>query len=663
MTTEQASAAKVKHRVLVLGDPMIDRTWVVTEPAQTSQVHAEIAPQAVVNPKARDTRPGGAGLTAAWLAKDPDVEVLLLAQVGSELRRLLEDAQVKLHDGLVVAANHRDTTKFRVYAYRGEDQMPLMKHRFDLDCQAGDWQLPGLESFRPELVVIADFMKGAVNADRWNALAGSASAVPWLVDSKNPLILEHRVDASGPRPTLFVNRAEFAALVARHLQPEGSGSSRPIRLDGPWHHIETQVLKAAGRFAGKFANWDLVVKLEADGAVAFWKPAGGAWQFAHRKAVERRGQVVGIGAGDAFLAGWAAATLDDLDHEHRLDRAIGHAVAWIASAEASPQLTWPSDVTPKTMAKFAPAASKPTPTAAAVNTSLKKLRGSQSLKGLIASGAIDLRRAGGHCGKFMTLNVGVGNNVRSFAAEVKAFFDSKGQRHPLNALVWARPGSGKSFLVEELAGHVGAKFVEINVAQMISFEALRQAIERARGQDEEAVLVMIDEFAALIAGQRVLSALLAPLWSKTKTKRMAFVLVDSYNGHGVKSAESFMQAMRERPNDFPKGADLVSRINGPVLSLESPDKVDRAVLVASLMRRLHAGTAFGITVAALDALVENQVAPHWSPRAVEYIVEAVVPVGGAVRLQDLRRLDDMSKRLGIQLPDVDDTRLVRIVGP
>ena len=340
--------------------------------------------------------------------------------MGSELAGLLRTSDVSLPNGLT-APDHRDTTKFRVYAYRGEGQMPLLKHRFDLDRQAGDWQMPSLDSlehgWRPDLVVVSDFMKGTINADRWTALAQSSGAVPWLVDSKNPLIVDYSVAPSGPRPTLFVNREEFERLIAQKLP--AAGSSRPTRLDGPWHHIETHVLEAALRFADKFGAWDLVVKLDSSGAVAFWKVAGGVLKFAHRKAVERDGQVVGIGAGDAFLAGWAAATLDKADHERRLDRAIGHAAAWIATAEASPRLTWPRDVKKQTIKKSEAAArALPRTQQIAVETRLKDLRKNKNLQTLITSKVIDLARAGGHCGKFMTMNVEVGNKVRSFATEI-----------------------------------------------------------------------------------------------------------------------------------------------------------------------------------------------------------------------------------------------------
>jgi hypothetical protein len=216
----------------------------------------------------------------------------------------------------------------------------------------------------------------------------------------------------------------------------------------------------------------------------------------------------------------------------------------------------------------------------------------------------------------------------------------------MNCLVWAAPGSGKSFLVEEVAREVGAKFHEINVATMTSFVELKQQLESLHSVDADKQLVMIDEFVAKIGNSHVFPALLVPLWTKIKTKKITFVLVDSYPQ--AKDIDDFRIFLSKQE----KGPDLVSRINGPQLSLAAPDMVDRAVLVASLVRRMHPKSAFAIERGALNALVGDGSA-QWSPRSIEYVVEALTPSGNVVRLKDLEKINELCTRMGLNLATVN----------
>ena len=52
-------------------------------------------------------------------------------------------------------------------------------------------------------------------------------------------------------------------------------------------------------------------------------------------------------------------------------------------------------------------------------------------------------------------------------------------------MVWAQPGSGKSFLVKQVARSIGANFTEINVAATTSFEDLKAQLEALHSDDED----------------------------------------------------------------------------------------------------------------------------------------------------------------------------------
>lgn len=630
--------------LLVIGDAMIDRAWVVAAGAETSQAHGDVAPQKVIDPSLAGVRPGGAALTAAFLATHTGSKVRLLAPYGKELERLLDTAKVELLPEFE-APDRQDTIKFRIYADRGNNARPMLTHRFDLDIGAGALTIPKNIS-AADFVVVADFQKGVVTEAHLKELVPQFKNAKWFVDSKNAKIVTYKLwDALDDGPTLFVNREEFAAMLSASV-PNPHGHIR--NFAGPWHHVESLILDAAEDFHQKFPEWDLVVKLDVDGAAAFWSDRK-AWKFslAQAPAVQT---AAGIGAGDAFIAGWTERATTDDSKESRLEHASRRAWAWVKASEFQPDpAPWPDAKWP------GPATLDLTP-AEGVDARKDKKDKAHSLKGLKERGVIALSEAGGHCGKFMTMNARTGALVRAFASEIRAYFRAPGGRHPLNCMVWAQPGSGKSFLVKQVAKSIGANFTEINVAATTSFEDLKTQLAALHSADEDLQLVMIDEFMAPVEKSEVFPALLVPLWHQTRTKKFAFVLVDSYPK--VNSVEELSKNLAGRDG---KGPDLVSRINGPQMSLPAPDEVDRAVLVASLLRRNHPQSAFSIDYGALDALAGEPLTGTWSPRAVEYVIEALTPTANVVRLKDLEKIGELCTRMRINLKQDGVDKSVKIV--
>ena len=88
----------------------------------------------------------------------------------------MKDAGVDLPKGLA-DAKRQDTTKFRIYADRGNKEAPALTHRFDLDVVAPAFAIPS-ELPQPDAVVIADFQKGIVTKALLAKLAGRFGKVP-----------------------------------------------------------------------------------------------------------------------------------------------------------------------------------------------------------------------------------------------------------------------------------------------------------------------------------------------------------------------------------------------------------------------------------------------------------------------------------------------------
>src|SRR6266542_6649014 len=169
--------------ILVYGDLMIDRTWIVTKPASTAQRHGDVIPKRREAPTRSDEFLGGAGTIATALAHfcSIDASVHLLCYSGPIENKTR--GNVTLHQ-LPTSSDPITTIKFRVYI-KAKNGKPKFKYRFDQDAPA-----PVLTGNLPDLpqldsIILSDFNKGAVQPQIINALLTKYPNTPWLVDSKN----------------------------------------------------------------------------------------------------------------------------------------------------------------------------------------------------------------------------------------------------------------------------------------------------------------------------------------------------------------------------------------------------------------------------------------------------------------------------------------------
>jgi hypothetical protein len=94
-------------------------------------------------------------------------------------------------------------------------------------------------------------------------------------------------------------------------------------------------------------------------------------------------------------------------------------------------------------------------------------------------------------------------------------FDAKGRRDHKSCMFIASPGSGKTYLVRQLAQSLGLRYLGFNVTQMLSktdlFDCFDTIVTSQAQNKEEPLLVFIDEINAKLDGQHVYDAFLAPL--------------------------------------------------------------------------------------------------------------------------------------------------------
>jgi len=169
----------------------------------------------------------------------------------------------------------------------------------------------------------------------------------------------------------------------------------------------------------------------------------------------------------------------------------------------------------------------------------------------------------------------VRNLLKDWCMRMKRPLEQQTGTHE-NFLVWAAPGSGKTFLVQQLAGSLGSKinYFELNLAAM-SQENYMQRLQEVT-QSGKPTLCLLDEIDARADEEWPYDALFSrlDLNKEPGNPGIVFVLIGS-------KAEG-LQGMAQKMKARFKGQDLVDRI--PVdrrFEIPPPTLADRAMVLAS----------------------------------------------------------------------------------
>ena len=163
-----------------------------------------------------------------------------------------------------------------------------------------------------------------------------------------------------------------------------------------------------------------------------------------------------------------------------------------------------------------------------------------------------------------------------------------------NFLIWAAPGSGKSFLVQETARLLGdaVTYFELNLARL-SHEEFSAALAEVRACTAP-LICLLDEIDARAEEAWPYEEAFSLLdLNLSPERRVVFVLIGSHRGG--------MALMAEHIASRPKGADLLDRV--PVnqrFEIPGPALEDKAVIVASHVE--DAGRLRGEPVEELERL-------------------------------------------------------------
>jgi ATPase family associated with various cellular activities (AAA) len=187
--------------------------------------------------------------------------------------------------------------------------------------------------------------------------------------------------------------------------------------------------------------------------------------------------------------------------------------------------------------------------------------------------------------------------IRDVVGTVKEYIRDPSLAHPLNFLLLAAPGSGKSALIKSICKEVGetAGYVTFNMATIQSKDDLGRVLDAARDVviSGKMPLVFLDEFDS---NEGHYSLLLPLLWDaeldvghrNLRVGRSVFFLAGSRASLPDKLEKA--RAMIARQAEDSKLVDLFSRINGTVIRIPSLDvgghnSPDKVMVAMSLLRR------------------------------------------------------------------------------
>jgi predicted ATPase/class 3 adenylate cyclase len=195
-------------------------------------------------------------------------------------------------------------------------------------------------------------------------------------------------------------------------------------------------------------------------------------------------------------------------------------------------------------------------------------------------------------GAYTRYDEAVRNALQDARQKILAGFEPRGQKRE-NHLVWAAPGTGKTYFVQQVATSLpdGIRYHEVNLAGCTESE-FRAALRRLDGND--ACLCLVDEVDAKPQEPWPYEVLLPYLDAAVERgARFVFVLAGSSGA----SLEEIKQRIAARP----KGTDLLSRIPAGHEHVIGPMSLgDRLLIVLSQLRQ--AGAETGREIRAIEKL-------------------------------------------------------------
>jgi len=201
-------------------------------------------------------------------------------------------------------------------------------------------------------------------------------------------------------------------------------------------------------------------------------------------------------------------------------------------------------------------------------------------------------------GSYVTLDWEHRKSIKGISIKIKDYVNDITQRRPLNIIMMAEPGSGKSHFVKCLAEHlqnINVSAVTYNLATMQQLEDLTQPLEAVRNlkvQDKLPIL-FLDEFDSDVKNYPLLLPL---LWDgeihlgHRELKMGKIVIILAGSKPEIVETIKKIQEMGKSSNTLngnSKLIDILSRINGGGFDIPNLEKrkADKICLTISLLQK------------------------------------------------------------------------------
>lgn len=239
---------------------------------------------------------------------------------------------------------------------------------------------------------------------------------------------------------------------------------------------------------------------------------------------------------------------------------------------------------------------------------------------------------------YVTLDAAHYDSIQGKIKEIRGFARDHTRRRPMNVLLYAEPGSGKSHFAKCLAKAMSGDRISPVVCNMASSQGvdeLGQAIDAVRDLkvSDRLPLLFLDEFDSR---DENFALLLPLLWDGEigigqrvlQTGRIVILLAGSRIG-----------TLRESKSPPPKWPDLLSRVNGGELHIPTLEsrRVDKICLAIAMIRARFGAQVVTVPWALLRFVAEIKFS-HGA-RSIANLIDSIRPqteLDGTLKLEDLR---------------------------
>ena len=242
---------------------------------------------------------------------------------------------------------------------------------------------------------------------------------------------------------------------------------------------------------------------------------------------------------------------------------------------------------------------------------------------------------------YSTLDSQLINQINSFISTIKTYIKDSSIQRPLNFMMLASPGAGKSHFIKCVASALSSQNISaitFNMASMQSNEDLTPSIDAARNLkvEDRLPLLFLDEFDSSPSNY---SLLLPLMWDgglnigQRDLKLGKVIIVLAGSDPKLPESMEYARSMREKPLQIPtqnpKLIDLFSRVNGGVLKIppfydlsqKTDRRVDKVCITIHLLRNRFGMNLKKIPVGLLKFISETEF--RYDVRSIAHFIDLI----------------------------------------